>query len=108
LPPREKKAQTLNLLRKELLILMKKFQCSSGTVIQDSAASALTMVAWLGHPHLTHLRLIPLLQPKFMMMMTKKRKVKKTTTTMMSEASRRPLQHFLVLNDKGGEISIKA
>jgi hypothetical protein len=25
-----------------------------------------------------------------------------------SEASRRPPQHFLVLNDKGGEISIKA
>jgi hypothetical protein len=106
LPPKEKKARTLNLLRKELLILMKKFQCSSGTLIQASAASALTMVAWLGHPHLTHLRLIPLLQPKFMMMMTKKRKVKKTT--MMSEASRRPPQHFLVLNDKGGEISIKA
>ncbi len=27
---------------------------------------------------------------------------------MMSEASRRPLQQFLVFNDKGGEISIKA
>jgi hypothetical protein len=26
---------------------------------------------------------------------------------MMSEASRRPPQHFLVLNDKEGEISIK-
>jgi hypothetical protein len=42
-----------------------------------------------------------------MMMMKKKRKVKKTMT-MMSEAFRRPPQHFLVLNDKGGEISIKA
>jgi hypothetical protein len=31
----------------------------------------------------------------------------KTKTTMMSKASRRPPQHFLVLNDKGGEISIK-
>jgi hypothetical protein len=27
---------------------------------------------------------------------------------MMSEASRRPPQHFLVLNEKGGEIAIKA
>jgi hypothetical protein len=31
-----------------------------------------------------------------------------TNTTMMSEASRRPSNTFSVLNDKGGEISIKA
>jgi hypothetical protein len=65
------------------------------------------MVAWLGHPHLTHIYLIPLLWPKLMVMMMKKRKVKKMMTT-MSEASRRPPQYFLVLNDKGAEISIKA
>jgi hypothetical protein len=37
--------------------------------------------------------------------MVKKAKMKTTT---MSEASRRPPQHFLVLNDKWREISIKA
>ncbi len=40
------------------------------------------------------------------MMKKKKRKAKKKTT--MSEASRRPSPHLFVLNDKGGEISIKA
>jgi hypothetical protein len=49
-----------------------------------SGASALTMVAWLVHPPLTHLRLIPLLQLKPMMMM-EKMKVKKKMA--MSEAS---------------------
>jgi hypothetical protein len=34
--------------------------------------------------------------------------LKKVKTTTMSEAYRRHPQHFLVLNDKGGEISIKA
>jgi hypothetical protein len=61
------------------------------------------MMAWLEHPHLTLLFLTPLL-PQIHKML-KKAKMK---TTMMSEASRRPPQHFLVLNDKGGEISIKA
>jgi hypothetical protein len=40
----------LNLFRKELLVLMKKFWCSSGMTTWASAASPLTMVAWSGHP----------------------------------------------------------
>jgi hypothetical protein len=65
-------------------------------MMQALAASALTMVAWLEHPHLTLLRQI-----------CKMLKKVKTKTTTISEASRRPPQHFLVINDKGGEISIK-
>jgi hypothetical protein len=60
------------------------------------------MIAWLEYPHLTLLLLTPLLQQIHEML--KKVKMK---TTAMSEASRRLLQHFLVLNDKGGAISIK-
>jgi hypothetical protein len=82
-----------------LLTLMKKLRCSSGTVMQVLAASTLTMVAWLEHPYLTLLLLTPLLRQ--ICEMLKKAKMKTTT---MSEASRRPSQHFLVLNDKGGEI----
>jgi hypothetical protein len=42
------------------------------------------MVAWLGHPHLTHLCLIPLLRPKLMMMVMKKmKKVEKRKMMMM-------------------------
>jgi hypothetical protein len=67
------------------------------------AASALTMVAWLEHPHLTLLLLTLLLQQIREML-----KKATTKTTMMSEASRRPPNTFWVLNDKGGEISIKA
>jgi hypothetical protein len=81
---------------------MKKLSCSSGTAMWTLAALALTMVAWLEHPHLTLLLLTPLLRQ-----IRKMLKKAKTKTTMMSEAFRRP-QHFLVLNDKGGEISIKA
>jgi hypothetical protein len=55
------------------------------------------------HP-LTLLHLNPLLRLT-LMMKKKKRKVKKKTV--MSEATRRPLPHLFVLNDKGGEISIK-
>jgi hypothetical protein len=94
---RVKKAQKLRPSRKGLLALMKKLRCNSGMVMQALAALALTMVAWLEHPHLTLLRQI--------------RKILKkatTKTTMMSEASRRPPNTFWVLNDKGGEISIKA
>jgi hypothetical protein len=53
-------------------------------VMQTSAALALTMVAWLGHPHLTLLHLIPLLQLTLMMMKVKEVEKKKMT---MSEAS---------------------
>jgi hypothetical protein len=60
------------------------------------------MVAWLEHPHLTLLLLTPLLWQIYKML-----KKAKTKMTMMSEASTIPPQHFLVLNDKGGEISIK-
>jgi hypothetical protein len=67
------------------------------------AASAMTMVAWLKHPHLTLLLLTLLLQQ--IREMLKKATMK---MTMMSEASRRPPNTFWVLNDKGGEISIKA
>jgi hypothetical protein len=66
------------------------------------AALALTMVAWLEHPQLTILLLTPLLRQIREML-----KKAKTETTTMSEASRRPPQHFLVLNDKGREISNK-
>jgi hypothetical protein len=61
------------------------------------------MVAWLGHPHLTipHLTLLLRQIRKIL------KKVKKKMTT-MSEASRRPLQQFFVLNDKWGEELIKA
>jgi hypothetical protein len=65
--------------------------------MQALATLALTMVAWLEHPHLTLLRQI--------YKMLKKAKTKITT---MSEASIRPPQHFLLVNDKVGEISIKA
>jgi hypothetical protein len=61
------------------------------------------MVAGLEHPHLTLLLLTPLLRQIHKIL----KKVKMKTTT-MSEASRRHPQYFLVLNDKGGEISIKA
>jgi hypothetical protein len=98
-----KKAQKLRPLKKGLLALMKKLRFSSGTVMRALAASALTMVAWLEHLHLTLLLLTPLLWQIHKML--KKAKMKTTT---MSEASRRPPQHFLVLNDKGGLISIKA
>jgi hypothetical protein len=74
--------------------------------MQALVVSVLTTVAWPAHPPLTHLLLIPLLRPKLMMMMMMMKAMKKTTT--MSEASRRPPQHFLMLNDKGGEILIKA
>jgi hypothetical protein len=77
---------------------MKKLWCSSGTAMQALAASALTMVAWLEHPHLTLLLLTPLLRQIHKML-----KKAKTKTMTMSEASRRPPQHFLVLNDKEGE-----
>jgi hypothetical protein len=61
-------------------------------------------VAWpVFHP-LTLLHLNPILRLT-LMMMKKKRKAKKMMT---SEASRRPPPHFLVFNDKWGEISIKA
>jgi hypothetical protein len=72
-------------------------------VMRALAALSLTMVAWLEHPHLTLLLLTPLLRQ-----IRKMLKKAKTKTTTMSEAFRRPPQHFLVLNDKGGEISIKA
>jgi hypothetical protein len=65
------------------------------------AASALTMVAWLENPHLTLLLLTPLLRQ-----IRKILKKAKTKTT-MSEASRRPPQHFLVLNDKGEKYQLK-
>jgi hypothetical protein len=74
--------------------------------MQALVVSVLTMVAWPAHPPLTHFLLIPFLRPKLMMMMMMMKAMKKTTT--MSEASRRPPQHFLMLNDKGGEILIKA
>jgi hypothetical protein len=96
-----KKAQKLSPSKKGLLVLMKKLRCSSGTVMRALPTSALTMVAWLEHPHLTLLLLTPLLQQ--IRKMLKKAKTKMT----MSEASRRPPQHFLVLNNKGREISIK-
>jgi hypothetical protein len=67
------------------------------------AALALTMVAWVEHPHLTLLLLTPLLRQICKML-----KKAKTKTMTMSEASSRPPQQFLVLNDKGGEESIKA
>jgi hypothetical protein len=79
---------------------MKKLRCSGGTAMQALAALALTMVSWLEHPHLTLLLLTPLLRQIHKML-------KKSKTTMMREAFERPPQHFLVLNDKGGEISIK-
>jgi hypothetical protein len=96
-----KKAQKLSSSNKGLLALMKKLQCSSGTTMRALATSALTMVAWLEHPHLTLLLLTPLLRQIHKIL-------KKAKMTTMSEASERPPQHFLVLNDKGGEISIKA
>jgi hypothetical protein len=65
-------------------------------------ASTLTMVAWLEHPHLTLLLLTPLLRQ-----IREVLKKAKTKTTMMSEASRRPPQHFLVLNDKGEKYQLK-
>jgi hypothetical protein len=98
------KAWKLSPLKKGLLALMKKLWCSSGTVMRALAASALTMVAWLDHPHLTLLLLTLLLRQTCKIL----KKAKTKTTTMMREASRRPSQHFLVLNDKGEEISIKA
>jgi hypothetical protein len=98
-----KKAQKLNPLKKGLLALIKKLWYSSGTSMRALAASALTMVAWLEHRHHILLLLTPLLRQIHKML--KKAKTKMTT---ISEASRRPLQHFLVLNDKGREIPIKA
>jgi hypothetical protein len=55
------KAQKLSPLKKGLLALMKKLRCSSGTAMRALAASTLTMVTWLEHPHLTLLLLTLLL-----------------------------------------------
>jgi hypothetical protein len=99
LHPRVKKARRLSPLKKELLDLKMRLRCSSGIEKQASMISVLTMMAWLAHPPLTHLLLIPLLWRTLMMMMK---------NTMMSETSRRPLPHLFVFNDKGGEISIKS
>jgi hypothetical protein len=52
--------------------------------MQASVASALTMVSWPRHPHLTLLHLIPLLWLTLMMMKVKEAEKKKTT---MSETS---------------------
>jgi hypothetical protein len=52
---------------------------------------ALTMVARPGHPHLTLLHLIPLLQLTLMMLKVKRVENKMKT---MSEASRRPPRHL--------------
>jgi hypothetical protein len=82
-----------------------EIRCNSGMEKQASVVSVLTTVAWPTHPPLTHLLLIPLLWLR-LMMMKKNRKAKKKT--MMSEAYRRPPRHIFMLNDKGGEISIKA
>jgi hypothetical protein len=60
---------------------MKKFWCSSGMEMQVSVVLALTMVAQLRHPHLTHYPLTLLLQQIRKMM----KMVKKVKT--MSEAS---------------------
>jgi hypothetical protein len=76
-----KKAWKLSPSKKGLLILMKKLWCSSGTAMRALAASALTMVAWLEHPHLTLLLLTPLLRQIHKML-----KKVKTKTTTMSEA----------------------
>jgi hypothetical protein len=58
------------------------------------------MVAWPGHPHL------PL--PHLTFLLSKIRKMmKKAKKTTMSEASRRPRQQFLVLNDKGEKYQLK-
>jgi hypothetical protein len=40
---------------------MKKLWCNGGTVMRALAALALTMVAWLEHPHITLLLLTLLL-----------------------------------------------
>jgi hypothetical protein len=100
-----KKVWRLSPLKKELLDLKMRLWCNSGMEKQASVVSVLTTAAWPMHPPLTHLLLIPL-HRLTLMMMKKKRKVKNKTT--MSEASRRPLPHLFVLNDKGGEILIKA
>jgi hypothetical protein len=94
---RVKKAQKLRPSRKGLLDLMKKLRCSSGMAMRALATLALTMVAWLEHPHLTLLLLTLLLRQIHKIL-------KKATMkmTMMSEASRRPPNTFWVLNDKGG------
>jgi hypothetical protein len=92
-----KKAQKLSHSKKGLLALMKKLWYNSGTAMQALAALTLTMVTWLEHPHLTILLLTPLLWQ-----IRKMLKKAKTKMTMMSEASRRPPQQFLVLNDKRG------
>jgi hypothetical protein len=60
------------------------------------------MVAWPGHPHLPLPHLTFLLSKIRKMM----KKAKKKMTT-MSEASRRPRQQFLVLNDKGEKYQLK-
>jgi hypothetical protein len=59
--------------------------------MQASAASALTMVARLGHPHLTLLRLIPLLW-LILMMMKEKKAMNKIKS--MSETSQRHPRHL--------------
>jgi hypothetical protein len=84
LHPVVKKAWKLRPLKKGLLALMLKLWCSSAMEMQSSPTSDLTMVAWLGHPHLTLLHLTPLLRLKLMMMKVRKVEKKKTT---MSDAS---------------------
>jgi hypothetical protein len=85
LPPREKRAQKLNLLKKGWLAMKWKIWCSSGMETQALAASNLTMVAWPIHPHLTLHHLTPLLWLILVMMKIMKRVEKNMKTT--SEAS---------------------
>jgi hypothetical protein len=96
LPLKVKKGRRLSHLMKGLLASIWRLRCSSGMRMLASVASALTMVAWLGHLHLTLLHLILLIQLKPM-------KMKARTKTTSSEASRRPPQHLFGVNDKGGE-----
>jgi hypothetical protein len=89
--PRVKKVRRLNLLKGELLDLMKKLRYSSGMEMLALAALALTMVAWLGHPPRTLLHLTPLLQQIHKMIKKVKKAEKKATT---SQACRRTPQHL--------------
>jgi hypothetical protein len=84
LPPGEKKAQRLNPLKKGLLALRMKPQCSRGMVTPALVGLDLTLVARPVHPHLTLHHLTPFLQ--FILIMMKVKRAEKKMKT-MSDAS---------------------
>jgi hypothetical protein len=104
---RVKKARRLSPLNKELLDLKVRLWCSSGIEKQASVVSVFTMVAWPAHPPLTDLLLIPLLRTNSWWWRRGRARWWRRWRQWVKPLEDLP-HIFFVLNDKGGEILIKA